>query len=108
MDTQKKDEDNVGNNKLKEQIYEVELVANSNHPSIYIKGLLPKGGYATARYVELSNKILPEYQRVVTAYDIKIFDDKGKEYQPIKPVRVTISDDKVKKELTKIGRKIFK
>ena len=105
MDTQKKDEDNVGNNKLKEQIYEVELVANSNHPSIYIKGLLPKGGYATARYVELSNKILPEYQRVVTAYDIKIFDDKGKEYQPIKPVRVTISDDKVKKELTKIGRK---
>ena len=105
LDTQKKDEDNVGNNKLKEQIYEVELVANSNHPSIYIKGLLPKGGYATARYVELSNKILPEYQRVVTAYDIKIFDDKGKEYQPIKPVRVTISDDKVKKELTKIGRK---
>ena len=105
MDTQKKDEDNVGNNKLKEQIYEVELVANSNHPSIYIKGLLPKGGYATARYVELSNNILPEYQRVVTAYDIKIFDDKGKEYQPIKPVRVTISDDKVKKELTKIGRK---
>ena len=105
LDTQKKDEDNVGNNKLKEQIYEVELVANSNHPSIYIKGLLPKGGYATARYVELSNNILPEYQRVVTAYDIKIFDDKGKEYQPIKPVRVTISDDKVKKELTKIGRK---
>ena len=105
LDTQKKDEDNVRNNKLKEQIYEVELVANSNHPSIYIKGLLPKGGYATARYVELSNKILPEYQRVVTAYDIKIFDDKGKEYQPIKPVRVTISDDKVKKELTKIGRK---
>ena len=105
LDTQKKDEDNVGNNKLKEQIYEVELVANSNHPSIYIKGLLPKGGYATARYVELSNNILPEYQRVVTTYDIKIFDDKGKEYQPIKPVRVTISDDKVKKELTKIGRK---
>lgn len=105
LDTQKKDEDNVENNKLKEQIYEVELVANSNHPSIYIKGLLPKGGYATARYVELSNNILPEYQRVVTAYDIKIFDDKGKEYQPIKPVRVTISDDKVKKELTKIGRK---
>lgn len=106
-DKNKVDETDVEKNELEEQTFIVKIANNSNNASIHIKGFLPKEGYATARSVVLPDDILSKGQKIVTAYNIKIFDGMGKEYQPVKPVRVSISDDKVKNELTKLGRKKF-
>ena len=69
---------------------------NSENASITLEGVLPVGGYVTAKQVSVSDSVLPDGESAVTAYDITVYTANGAEYEPDASVKVTIEDDAIK------------
>ena len=57
---------------------------------IYVSGLLPADVKVTAESVEVE----VSGAKVIAAYDIKVFDKEGNEWQPAEPLKIEVASDK--------------
>ena len=54
---------------------------------IYVSGLLPNDAIVTAERVEIN----VSGAKVIAAYDIKVFDKEGNEWQPVEPLKIKVA-----------------
>lgn len=54
---------------------------------IYVSGLLPNDAKVTAERVEIN----VSGAKVIAAYDIKVFDKEGNEWQPVEPLKIKVA-----------------
>ena len=60
---------------------------------IFVSGLLPSDAKVTAERVEVEVSGV----KVIAAYDIKVFDKNGNEWQPVEPLKISVESDEVNK-----------
>ena len=60
---------------------------------IFVSGLLPSDAKVTAERVEVEVSGV----KVIAAYDIKVFDKDGNEWQPAEPLKISVASEEVNK-----------
>lgn len=58
---------------------------------LYVSGLMPKDVRVTAESVEVE----VSGANVIAAYDIKVFDENGNEWQPSEPLKISVAPDAI-------------
>ena len=67
-----------------------QVKAEGEH-DLYVSGLMPEGVMVTAESVEVE----VSGANVIAAYDIKVFDENGNEWQPSEPLKISVAPDDI-------------
>ena len=77
----------------KEDIELKERTVKAEGEDLFVSGLLPSDVRVTAESVEVEISGV----KVIAAYDIKVFDKNGNEWQPVEPLKISVESDEVNK-----------
>ncbi|MBR4948123.1 MAG: InlB B-repeat-containing protein [Clostridiales bacterium] len=95
--------DPVETEPAKEDIELKEREVKAEGEDIFVSGLLPSDVRVTAERVEVEVSGV----KVIAAYDIKVFDKNGNEWQPIEPLKISVASDEVNKAVEDEAQVIY-
>ena len=87
----------------KEDIELKEREVKAEGEDIFVSGLLPSDVRVTAERVEVEVSGV----KVIAAYDIKVFDKNGNEWQPVEPLKISVASDEVNKAVEDEAQVIY-
>ena len=88
---------------VKEDIELNQREVKAEGEDIYVSGLLPSDVRVTAERVEVEVSGV----NVIAAYDIKVFDKNGNEWQPVEPLKISVASDEVNKAVEDEAQVIY-